>query len=248
MIVKEFLLSLSQLLKDGYSVDYHFVTLNETAELNDLLRDFANHNEGRCTIVPSKDEAAQYRTWIVMLSAVKDQMIMQARQREYDYLFLIDNDIILHPKTLEQLVRANKDIISNIFWTNYRGEEEPQVWLSDVYNQFEIEICEKISPEEREKRRHAFFDTLKIPGTYEVGGLGGCTLISKKALAKQISFQPITNISFPGEDRHFCLRAAALDIPLFVDTHYPAYHVIRETGDSSLAALEEMKKTWTSSS
>ena len=28
-----------------------------------------------------------------------------------------------------------------------------------------------------------------------------------------------------GEDRHFCIRAAALGLSLYVDTHYPAYHI-----------------------
>ena len=38
------------------------------------------------------------------------------------------------------------------------------------------------------------------------------------------------SITYPfGEDRHFCIRAAALGFTLYVDTHYPAYHIYRES-------------------
>ena len=70
---------------------------------------------------------------------------------------------------------------------------------------------------------------LKIPGLYEVGGLGACTLISKKALTKDLSFKCIPNISFWGEDRHFCIRAQVYGLKLYVDTVYPAYHIYRES-------------------
>ncbi|RBN36101.1 glycosyl transferase, partial [Priestia megaterium] len=56
-----------------------------------------------------------------------------------------------------------------------------------------------------------------------------CTLISQKALQKGINFSKISNLTFWGEDRHFCIRAAALGLSLYVDTHYPAYHIYRDT-------------------
>jgi hypothetical protein len=69
---------------------------------------------------------------------------------------------------------------------------------------------------------------LKKPGVYEVGGLGACTLIELEPLAKGVNFDPIKNLTIPGEDRFFCIRAAILGYDLFVDTHYPAYHIYRE--------------------
>src|SRR5690606_16569030 len=46
------------------------------------------------------------------------------------------------------------------------------------------------------------------------------------------------NISFWGEDRHFCIRAQALGFDLFVDTNYPAFHIYRE---DDLQVLENAK-------
>lgn len=66
-----------------------------------------------------------------------------------------------------------------------------------------------------------------MPGVYKVGGLGDCTLISKKVFESNVSYDKIYNVSFWGEDRHFCIRAAVLGFELYVDTHYQAFHIYR---------------------
>lgn len=116
-----------------------------------------------------------------------------------------------------------------IFWTKWEPDfpELPQVWLSDQYNLYRSSRGEILPQEEILQRVHLFINTLKTPGIYPVGGLGACTLISKKALNSGVNFAEIYNISFVGEDRHFCIRAAALGFQLFVDTNYPAYHIYR---------------------
>jgi glycosyltransferase involved in cell wall biosynthesis len=164
------------------------------------------------------------------VAAFKDQMIDRARNDDYDYLFLVDSDIVLHPATIDRLMRVNKEIVSNVFWTVWQPgyPNLPQVWLYDVYTLFETRPGEEITQEEALRRQSQFIEKLQKPGVYEVGGLGACTLISREALMKPISFKKIKNITFWGEDRHFCVRAAALGIPLFVDTQYPAYHIYRE--------------------
>jgi glycosyltransferase involved in cell wall biosynthesis len=74
-----------------------------------------------------------------------------------------------------------------------------------------------------------FVDQLRRPGTYRVGGLGACTLISRKALGAGISFSIMAGIEHWGEDRHFCARATTLGLELWCDTHYPVYHLYRES-------------------
>jgi SRSO17 transposase len=66
-------------------------------------------------------------------------------------------------------------------------------------------------------------------------------LISRTALEAGVNFSRISNLSFWGEDRHFCIRAAALGLQLFVDTHYPAYHIYR---DSDLEGVKSFKLTF----
>ncbi len=239
-ILREFLASLSSLEQTSYTLHFCFIEDNVLPESTKLLEEFAKEHPCEM-IIPAVAPDAQYicdeytHHWkeanVWKIATYKDQIIEKAREGNYDYLFFVDSDLVLHPKTVEQLIASKKDILSNIFWTKWAPNQMPlpQVWVSDHYTLFERGIAEQITEAEAIKRQNAFLEMLRIPGVYQVGGLGACTLISKAALDKEISFQRIYNVSFWGEDRHFCVRAVALGLKLHVDTHYPAYHIYRET-------------------
>lgn len=232
-ILKEFLFSLRHLQGD-IQFDFCFIDDNVDEQSSRLLEEFKDQVPGRCFIYKAAADNIPYvcdeitHHWtnetIWKVAAFKDGMINQARHQEYDYLFLIDSDIVLNPCTIIQLIGADKDIISEIFWTRWQPDTDdlPQVWISDVYT---------LTPE--------FVQKLRVPGVHQVGGLGACTLISKRALQAGVSFAKIHNLSYWGEDRHFCIRAGALGLSLFVDTHYPAYHIYRE---SALSGVAEFKR------
>lgn len=250
-ILNEFLESLERLDQTCYSLDYFFIDDNDLEESKVLLQSFAKKKGGKCQITPAAGgQSSEYccnettHYWsdenIWKIAAFKDKMIEFAHENNYDYLFLIDSDIVLHPKTIQQLIEDNKEIVSEIFWTRWTPESIPlpQVWLYDHYTLIEQRAGEQLTQEQQVKRTVDFINKLKRPGVYEVGGLGACTLISKSALQKGISFRKIPNLTFWGEDRHFCIRAAALGIGLHVDTHYPAYHIYRESNLEGVAAFK----------
>lgn len=250
-ILKEFLASLERLEKKSYTADYFFIEGNEDPESKTLLQAFAKEHPclliaeppSACQVPYVRDETTHHwREEIIWkIAGFKDQMIQKAKDEGYDYLFLVDSDLVLHPRTVEQLIADQKEIITNNFWTKWAPNLPPlpQVWLLDHYTLFSHEIGEQVAPEEANRRTTAFLNQLKKPGVYEVGGLGACTLISRKALQKGVSFQRIKNLTFWGEDRHFCIRAVALGLSLHTDTHYPAYHIYRE---SELAGVETFRK------
>jgi len=165
------------------------------------------------------------------LAALKDAVIEHALEVEADYLFLVDSDVVLQPGTIEHLVGLERDVVSEVFWTrwNLAEEEMPQVWLRDTYDLAHRHRGEELSERETALRIRSFLDALREPGTYEVGGLGACTLISRSALLRGVRFAEVPNLSFWGEDRHFCIRAGALGVRLHADTHKPPLHVYRES-------------------
>lgn len=242
-ILKEFLESLDRQARVKYSTDYFFVDDNIDEESRQILREFQQKIGSGCRIeLPNQDQVeSAYRCdekthyWsnnvVWKVAAFKDRMIDYAREGGYDYLFLIDSDIVLHPNTIDTLMNAKKEVVSNIFWTRWTptGLIEPQVWIFDTCRAYPAGEGERIPPEEIIRRWERFIGQLKEPGLYEVGGLGACTLISREAIVKGVAFRRIKNLSFWGEDRHFCVRAAALGIPLYVDTHLPACHIYRES-------------------
>lgn len=249
----EFLDSLQAQQCPDASLSFFFIDDNDSPTSRQLLRDFSGQN-ARVLIETRRDDMAseplayertEYtHNWnealIWKVAAFKNDIIAHALQIDADYLFLFDSDLVLHPRTLAQLLNTQKDIVSEIFWTKWQADTPslPQVWVSDDYVLYERARGECLSQEQKDERQNAFLEKLRQPGLYPVGGLGACTLISKRAMQAGVHFGALPNFSFWGEDRHFCLRAVALGFELFVDTHCPAHHLYRESDLAGIAAYK----------
>ncbi len=237
-ILNQFLGSLSSQNTESYSPTYLFITDKDDGETDELLSRFI-HRQNNGSLIVNGNSISSEKSRYVQLGKYKDYIIAYALQHGFDALFLIDTQIILQPQTIEYLFATNKEIVSEIFWTRWGPDSPivPQVWLTDQYTQYEKGIEETLTSDEVERRQRAFFDRLQQPGTYEVGGLGACTLIQRSALEKGVRFERIPNISYLGEDRHFCIRSAVLGVPLYVDTHYPAFYFNGQNEDALRAFL-----------
>ncbi|MGE4282726.1 MAG: glycosyltransferase [Clostridia bacterium] len=237
-ILEMFLKSLKDLNRHTISIDYMFVDDNIDENSRQLLAEF-EREESKVIINHGKEQGAYLcnneshhwdDTLMLKVANYKNSIIDYAIENNYDYLFFVDSDLVLHPNLIEHLKTANKEIISEIFWSQWHNDRplEPNVWLFDEYDLVPKKLGEQLGEKEADIRQIRFLNQLRIPGLYEVGGLGACTLISRAALVEGVSFKPIKNLTIHGEDRFFCIRAAVLGIDLFVDTHYPAYHIYRE--------------------
>jgi hypothetical protein len=247
-ILKEYGISLMNLNTESFQVDFFFVDDNVSDESRLFLKNLTLTLGG---IILNTDETiTSHNTYIrhqwdghaiSRVGGYRNRILDFARDNEYDQLFFVDSDLLLHPETLRHLVEQDKDIISEIYWSDwsYSGTLCPQVWLYDNYTQYEINKQSPLNAEQIRQRTRVFYDMLKRPGTYKVGGLGGCTLISKKVLNSKVNFSPIYNLSFAGEDRHFCVRAAVKGFELFVDTTYPAYHIYRNLDINGCGAFKK---------
>lgn len=245
-ILEAFLRSLKNLNRVTITVDFMFIDDNVDEKSKQLLAEFKN-GESKIIILHGQNHALylcneESHYWdddlMFKVASYKNSIIHYAIEEVYDYLFFVDSDLILHPNLIEHLKDANKEIVSEIFWSQWHSDQqsEPNVWLFDEYDLVPKRLGENLSKKEMDIRQIKFLNQLKIPGLYEVGGLGACTLLSRDALLKGVSFQPINNLTIHGEDRFFCIRASVLGIGLFVDTHYPAYHIYRE---KDLAGVQE---------
>ena len=245
-ILLEFLWALERLSRQAVEVYYAFIDDQDTE--NRILRQFAEKN-GRTTIIRGylhgeyicNESTHHWHEKIIWkVAAYKDRLLQMAHEYDFDYIFLVDSDLVLHPLTLVHLINCRQNIISEVYWTRWKPSMPllPQVWMSGQYELSPVQRGKAVSAEEISRLRMDFINMLSVPGTYRVGGLGACTLISREALVRGVSFDEIHNLEFVGEDRHFCVRAAALGLELYADTHYPPVHLYRE---SELASLHEYK-------
>lgn len=246
-ILKDFLLSLKEIDKSDLNIEYCFIDDNSDEDSSKLLSEFRKE-EKNVTIFKGRDmNLSKYYCDNVCINKVtnfKNSIINYCVEKEYDYLFFIDSDIVLHEKTLKKLIEDDKDIVSNIFWTKWSSSNEvlPQVWFKDNYTLYDSKSNEAVSGEQINEKIKKFLSELKKPGVYKVGGLGECTLIKRAPLIKGVNFSPLYNISYSGEDRHFCIRAVAYGFELYVDTNYPAYHIYKDTDLEGVLEYKEKNK------
>lgn len=146
------------------------------------------------------------------ITGLKNQFKDVVVANGFDYVFFVDSDLILHPNTLQNLLKANKDIIAEVFWTSWEPDspEMPNAWDIDHYGFYQGTI---------EKYRES--------GQYKCGGTGACILIHRRVFEKGVNYDTIPNISFWGEDRAFCIRAAVAGFEIWLDTTVPAFHLYR---------------------
>ena len=236
-ILKEFLSGLDEAEKGQNQVTYYFVDDNIEEESSNLLKKFAENNDviiKKGSDLYNQDAHYEEHVWhtenLARITVYKNEMISYCIKRKYDFLFLIDSDIVIDKKCILQLLSNNVDIVSNIFWTQWQknGILTPQCfWIPDIYIQDKA-FNVPMTFEEAHKIKMNMIEKLKKPGLYKVDGLGACTMISRNALELGVSFKEIPNLRIPGEDRPFCIRAGALGIDLYMDSVYPAYHINKE--------------------
>jgi len=216
-IFKEYLESLNNLqIPVDWKVDRFFV-LHNCEELLPMVQGnslFAIHNTKDKYVT---DEVTHRWTdrLVSEVAGMKNAIIQKFLEWDYDYLFLIDSDLVLHPMTLMQLYQADRDIIAECYWTKWEPDapELPNAWDFNTYEFYSDRNIEG----------------WKNPGIYPVGMTGACTLIKRKVLEAGVNFDGIYNLNMWGEDRHFCARAAVHGFGIWLDTHYPPVHLYRES-------------------
>jgi len=236
-ILKEFLLGLEEADKGQHQIAYYFVDDNVEAASSELLTAFAEKHDVKLkkgSELYDADAHYEGHVWhatnLEKVTVYKNEIIAYCLNHGFDYLFLVDSDIVIDQRTMLQLLSDDVDIVSNVFWTQWRknGILTPQCfWIPDIYIQDKA-FNVKMTFEEAHKIRMDMVERLKTPGLYKVDGLGACTMISRHALEMGVSFKEIPNLRIPGEDRPFCIRAGALGFDLYMDSAYPAYHINKE--------------------
>ena len=206
-IFLEYLNSLNHLvIPNGYVVNKFFYFYN-CPELTKHLKE----NE----FLNAYSEKESKEIVLKNYATIRTAILKKARDEKYDYLFMVDDDILLHPKTLTLLLKDNADIIGNALWIKI-GDRR-------------LEIN---GNKDEERGQYSNLEHFKIPGVYEIGWTQYCTLISNKIFNNpNISYYTIPDVdSSQSQEYAFCLRAKCNfpDLKILLDTRLPARSLYME--------------------
>lgn len=134
----------------------------------------------------AEDTDARKEARLVRVAGYRNRIIRYAMQKEYDAVFLVDSDLILHPALVEYLRATRKGVISELFWSkSCAGRSSgPNAWLMEERAPNSDKRNAALYKKEADRRKKQFADRLKVSGIYEAGGLGSCTYIDKEAMDK----------------------------------------------------------------
>jgi hypothetical protein len=193
---------------EGFTTDRFFV-VNDCNEIIPHIRDAAIEIAENGDVY---EKTHNDHLWTLELmdkvGEMRNRTIRQMLDGGYDYWFSVDTDLILDPWTLYHLIEADKDIISEIFWTQApSGMYWCNAWMHD--------------------QAQGMKEEWRKPGLYQVGMTGALTLVKRRVFEAGVSYAKIPNIhtALRGEDRHFCVRAACAGFEMWIDTHCPARHL-----------------------
>ena len=203
-IFREFQEGLDNLIiPEGVEVDRHFV-VNDCDEVIPMIKgSYEVINTGDVYEKTYNDHIWTHEN-LTKMSVLRNATIKAALDGGYDYWWSIDTDLIVQPETLKVLLEADKDIISEVFWTQSKvGNWWCNGWMYDQ--------CDA------DGRLPEFTQ----PGLYQVGMTGACTLAKTDVFKAGVSYSAIPKIRkvLWGEDRWFCIRAAVLGFEMWLH-HY----------------------------
>jgi hypothetical protein len=213
-IFQYYLESLSK-LECEYEIDWFFL-LHNSPELKKYLKPNQYEEYNNDTKYIKENTHIWRKENLKDVTIMKNYLLNKTLYENYDYFFLVDSDLILHPKTLKHLLMQKKPIISEVFWTKWNKEDEeymPNAWDFDFYSY----------TKDKDWRKY------KEKAIFKVGYSGACILIDRGVIETGVNYSPIHNVSFSTwEDRAFCIRAAVNGFQTFMDTFFPATHLYRE--------------------
>jgi len=133
----------------------------------------------------------------------------------YDYIMMIETDIIVPVDIIQRLLNKNKDIIGGVYEVGVKGSTDAPRRIC-IQQPYQDNLLEFVEVEEGYK--------MLGQGIQQVGGMGlGCVLI-KKNIFKEFPFKYTDRYSMH-TDSIFYLDLKAKDIPVYVDTNLMLEHI-----------------------
>lgn len=208
-IFMQFLTGLKELNKDGLDADFYFIDSNLDKQVSAILNKLARTNK-----------RMQVATMGADITASKNNIVQYAKEYNYDYLFLVNSDLVLYPDTLQHLLSQKKDIVSEVFYTELPQRESLPVRHAYDYFQSHKDMGSN--------ELVRYIQKLKTTDILDTNVIGDCTLFSKRVLQAGVTFHLLEQDFFLKDFGEACNGVVSDEYTAYVDTRMPAYHIYSE--------------------
>lgn len=159
------------------------------------------------------------------VAAARNNIVRKALKLHADYIFMVDNDIVLPSDSLVNLLSHDKDIV-----LGYYAHRNGNVFTgkSCLCKLGEFNYTQQFHGDELRELQNKGDILIPIHG----GGMG-CALI-KTDLFQQYDYPWFKWTNYPdggvlSEDLYLCEQCKALKIPIYADTRVACGHIFRQT-------------------
>lgn len=219
-IFQEYIESLDRLIiPEGCEVTRAFY-LHGCDELEEYLYedDIVFYNEAQTEFKLSGTAHVWENDNFMQVANMKNELIKYALDNNFDYWFMVDSDLILNPHTLERLIECDRDIVAEIFWTEY--QEGSGILMPNCWDYDNMGFNDNIGGLKR----------YKIRGLHITGGTGACILVKTDVFRSGVDYTRMYNVSWTNwEDRAFSVKAVAHGYMIHIDTTLPCRHLYKKS-------------------
>jgi len=178
-------------------------------------------------VIDFDDKHPQTHVWQISaferVAKNKQLIFDKAKAERYDYVWILDTDLLLEHTTLMSMYYAARPVVAGVYWTNWNAAGDqpagPQVWLRHPYGL-----------DGRGYQFQQFRNELAHRELVRVYGLGACMLLETKVLDYARYWPLLPELvaaggMMAGEDRTFCVMCEHNHIEMWADAWPDIYHV-----------------------
>ena len=158
------------------------------------------------------------------VATARNKIAQRAIELKADYVFMVDNDVIVPPDALIKLLENPKEVCLGYY--KHRNKNGKQDTVTCVCKMGEQNFFNQYSEKELSDLRKNGQYKLQIHG----GGMG-CALI-KTDVFNRIKFPYFDWVNYENqkllsEDLYFCVQCGKANIPIYCDTRVRCGHMMR---------------------
>lgn len=224
--IKEFIESI--LTFDYPDYDILLIDNSRDKEFLNFLRNEFKNDKIRIIYDDTNEEKNLFR-----LISSRNKILDYAIHNNYDYLFMLDSDVIAPKETIKQLIGHNKDIVSGIYYNNFYVSGK-LLWLPVNWRFFTEEEYEEIKRRglfrniinrfDLKLKRFTTEEEIKEGKLIEVAvPSAGCMMLSKKAFENAVYG---SSKEYHGDDIFFIAKAREKGINSYTDAKILCKHLI----------------------